>query len=110
SNYGNNAYVDNINLNTNLTTSVPNVFTDREVMVYPNPSQGRFNVKMNFDNGQDVTITVTNALGAVVKTVKIPNVTSELIPVDLTGAAKGSYEVAVQSASKLVTKRITITE
>jgi len=110
SNYGNNAYVDNINLNTNLTTSVGNLFTDREVSVYPNPSQGRFNVKMNFDNGQDVTITVTNALGAVVKTVKIPNVTSELIPVDLTGAAKGSYEVSVKSATKLVTKRITITE
>jgi hypothetical protein len=111
SNFGNNAYVDNINLNSNITlTGVGNVFTDREVMVYPNPSQGRFNVKMNFDNGQDVTITVTDALGAVVKTVKIPNVTSELIPVDLTGAAKGSYEVSVQSVTKLVTKRITITE
>ncbi len=108
--YGNNAYIDNVNINTNMTVSVVELFNDNQVMVYPNPSQGNFKVQMNFDNSQDVTITVTNALGAVVKTMNLTNITSDVVPIDLVNAAKGTYEVTVKSNSSVVSKRIAITE
>jgi hypothetical protein len=108
--YGNNGYVDNININTNLTTSVPQVYSVQDVSVFPNPSQGNINVQINGAKSQDVTVVVTNALGAVVKTVVLNNVTSGIFPVDLRNEAKGTYEVSVRTNDNVITKRIAITE
>ncbi len=108
--YGNNGYIDNININTNLTTSIPQLFNDADVNVYPNPSTGNVNVQMNLSKSQDVTIVVTNALGAIVKTLSLTDVTSGIFAIDLSTEAKGSYEVSIRTNDQVVTKRVSITE
>lgn len=108
--FGNNAYIDNININTNLTTSIPQLFNDADVNVYPNPSTGNINVQLNLVKSQDVSIVVTNVLGAVVKTLSLTDVTSGIFTVDLSTEAKGSYEVSIRTNDQVVTKRVSITE
>jgi len=110
SNYGNNCYVDNINVSTNLTTSVTPINSGSNVSIYPNPSQGEVNVDLNFDNAKDVSIVVTNALGSIVSSQEYKSVTNGTFPLNLEGQSKGSYMVTVKTNDNVVTKRISITE
>ena len=110
SNYGNNGYVDNINVSTNLTTSVAPIASGMNVSIYPNPSNGIVNVDMNLDNAQDVSIVVTNALGAVVASYNYKDVTKGSFPLNLEGQSKGNYIVTVKTNDNVTTKRISITE
>jgi hypothetical protein len=108
--WGNNLYVDNINVSTNLTTSVPTIVNDKSISIYPNPSQGEVNLSLQLDKAQDVMVTVTNTLGAVVNTLSLKDVSSGVYPLDLKNQAKGNYIVIVKTNDDIVTKRISITE
>lgn len=110
SNYGNNCYVDNINVSTNLTTSLSPVQDLKNISIYPNPSQGEFNLSFDLNQSQDVTVTVTNTIGAVVNTLNLKDVTNGVYPIDLKGQSKGNYVVTIKSNDNVVTKRISITE
>jgi hypothetical protein len=80
------------------------------VKVYPNPSQGNISIALDMAKTEDVTVTITNALGSVVKTFTLQGVSNGVYPVDLSGEAKGAYEVSVKSGTNIITKRIAITE
>ena len=108
--YGNNCFVDNINVSTNLTTGVNKIENIKGVSVYPNPSKGELNVQISLFNREDVTVVVTNSLGAIVKTMNIGSVSSGVYKLNLTGEAIGSYDVSVRTKIQTVTKRVTITE
>lgn len=110
SDYGNNAFVDNINVNTNLFTAVQPVEGVKEVSIYPNPSQGNFKVQLQLSRQQDVKIVVTNLLGSEVRTVELKNVASGTYPVDLSSEARGNYTVSIQTADGVVTRKITIAD
>ena len=108
--FGNNLFIDNLNLSTNLTTSVPQISSIRGVNVYPNPSTGLIKVQFDLENSEDVTIVVSNTLGAIVKNMKLQSVTSGTFDIDLSKESKGAYEVSIRTSSKVLTKRIAITE
>jgi hypothetical protein len=110
SNYGNNLYIDNINV-TDGVTGV-NLLTNavNGVTIYPNPSKGELNVNYNFNQTQNLTITVSNVLGSTVKTFELNSVSSGILPIDMTNAAKGSYFVTIRSNDGVVTKKITIAD
>ncbi len=108
--YGNNCYVDNINVSTNLTTSVAPINSDKNISIYPNPSQGEVNLSLSFDNSQDVNVVVTNAIGATVTTLDLKDVNKGTFPLNLVGQAKGNYIVTIKTNDTVTTKRISITE
>jgi hypothetical protein len=110
SNFGNNMFVDNVNVNTNLTTGIENINVSNEFNVYPNPSNGEFNLEMNITGQKDVTITITNSLGAIVKTYILNKISSGIIPLDLSNEARGSYTMTIKTEENLVNRRITITK
>jgi len=110
SGYGNNVYVDNINI-TDGTTGINLLNNSIEgVNIYPNPSRGEFNVNVNFNQPQNLSLIVTNNLGAVVKTIEMKNVSSDIIPLNMTGEAKGTYVVTIKTDSEVITKRISVIE
>jgi hypothetical protein len=106
--YGNNLYVDNINMSA--LTNVNDLNNVNNMDVYPNPSNGNFNVKFDFMKAEDVTVTVTNLIGEVVRTLNFQNVSSGSYPIDMTSEAKGNYFVNIKTAGGTVTKRISITQ
>jgi hypothetical protein len=71
--------------------------------VYPNPGTGIFHVSLNNNVAEQVTVKVLDITGRVV----LENTKdSDTFTLDLTGAATGSYTVAIQTANGVMTKRV----
>ncbi len=109
SGYGNNVYVDNINLNDG-SVGISTINAAAGISLYPNPSNGEVNLKLDFQNTQNVTVIVTNTIGSVVSTLNLKDVNSGTYPLNLVGQAKGNYMVTIKTNDNVVTKRISITE
>ncbi len=108
SNYGNNLYVDDINLAYFTTVGVTEINSSSSVDVYPNPSRGEVNVSYNFSKAQNLTVTVSNVLGSSIQSFNLNNVSTGILPIDMKDAAKGAYFVTIRSNDGTVTKKISI--
>lgn len=64
SGYGNNLYVDDINVN--LSVGVNNIANTVQFSVYPNPASDVLNVELNMKNSENATLEVLNTVGEVV--------------------------------------------
>jgi hypothetical protein len=110
SNYGNNLYVDDINLSYYSTLSVQEINSVSAVQVYPNPSKGDVKIDYNFSTPQNVTVTVSNVLGSVVQSHTLNNVSAGTLSINMNDAAKGTYFVTVRSNNGVVTRKISIVD
>lgn len=69
SNYGNNAYVDNINIESNAaSTGVNTIAQNLQFDIYPNPATDRSMVDFTLESKENVVLEVYNQIGAVVYT------------------------------------------
>ncbi|MFT6924282.1 MAG: hypothetical protein ACJA1C_003303 [Crocinitomicaceae bacterium] len=78
---------------------------NNNVNVYPNPSEGLFNVEMKNFTGEDHTVTVTDISGRVVMN---KQVSAGIFQLDLSSAAGGSYTMTIQSSTSKMVKRIVV--
>lgn len=90
---------DNISFNNSLFN----------ILIYPNPSAGNFNISFENEEVQDVNYTVTNILGQVVYSSMI-NETEGTInrTIELNDVADGIYSITVKTANGIVTKQVMI--
>ncbi len=109
SNYGNNCYVDNINI-VDGTTGIKIPLSFGSIAVYPNPNKGTFMVNTTAQKMQNVTISITNILGEVVKPVDIKNTSSGIYQVDITNQPAGNYFVKIANEEGSITKRVSVTQ
>jgi hypothetical protein len=109
SGYGNNVYVDNINI-TDGTVSVPVTVFQSGVELYPNPASGEAHMNVNLSKASDLVVNLMNSVGAIAKTYNFKGVTNQDLKLDLTGLAKGTYVVNVISGSDVFNTRLNITE
>ena len=68
-----------------------------QIQVFPNPTQGQFQVRANMDEAQNVDIQVLNLLGQVILTKQINHVSTVQETIDLTNFPNGQYFIKVQS-------------
>ncbi len=99
SGYGNNAFVDDINL-SNLT-NVENVINSRDINIYPNPSNGT----MYITNAENFNIEIIDLLGKVVYSSSIISNNEQL---NLSGLANGSYFAKITNQQNVVTRNIVL--
>ncbi len=100
--YGNNMYIDNINLGA--ATSV-NEIAEVNFNVYPNPTQG--DITVSFPNAQENTsVEVLNMNGQVVTSSVVNG--SQSVELGTTGLASGMYTVRVQTATGISTKKVIV--
>lgn len=66
SGYGNNLYLDNININNNALTSVGEIAPEFAVNVFPNPASDMINVGLDLSENTNIKIEVRNNIGQVV--------------------------------------------
>ena len=83
---GNNIFIDDINLYPASMTSIEDIEAGFDISVYPNPTQGQFNIKMNTAVEGEYSIVLTNAMG------------QQVINVFNGNLAQGTQNIAVEAA------------
>jgi hypothetical protein len=84
------------------------VYSD-EILIYPNPSSGQFNILQNSDNESESMIKIYNLLGQIVLT-KTFSTTNGLnnFKLDITNCSKGIYILELTSTDQNGKKNISI--
>lgn len=109
---GNNLYLDNINLSFSDGTGIKNVsaFTGK-VNMYPNPTSGNTQLKMDNMKAGPAKISVMNTLGqeVFVKEVSLTQ-GSNTVDLDLQGHAAGIYNISINANGGTLVKKLTLTK
>lgn len=97
---------DPVSATVDLATAIePNQLVNGEVSVYPNPSNGRFIVKNNSSNNDEVIINIYTIIG---QKVYSNILTTEPLNINIQGLEKGVYIISAKSKSKTTSTRIVI--
>jgi lysyl endopeptidase len=107
SGYGQAVYIDNINI-SNSGLSVSNTDLNSSFNIYPNPSNGEFNVAIHLLAATDVTVKVMNVLGSIVSTKVLSNISTGVYNVDLSKEAEGIYFIELSTATEKSVKKISV--
>ncbi len=110
SNYGNNAYVDNVQIISNSTTGIADVAQSIEFEVYPNPAIDRSAVDFVLDSKQDVIITLYNQLGEAVysRTEAGLGAGEYTFEIPTAGFSSGIYMVSVNAGQAASMKKLLV--
>jgi hypothetical protein len=112
SDYGNNMYVDNINLAQAVATTVKaNTASNVSFDVYPNPTRGETNLKIDALVASNANVIVMNTLGQIVYSKQVElTVGVNMIQLDAKDFANGLYNVMVESKNGSMVKKLTVTK
>ena len=112
SGWGNNLYLDNINVSNLTATGIETLEQSLPVLdIFPNPNAGIFSVNIsNVNKDANVTISVLNAIGQVMSSpLNFKGSANGAHSVNLSHLSNGVYFITIQTDSdKLVTKKIVI--
>ncbi|MFP5471255.1 MAG: T9SS type A sorting domain-containing protein, partial [Bacteroidia bacterium] len=76
------------------------------VTVYPTIVEHQFFIALNELHNKECSISIYNALGMEIQTIKNPN--ESIITVNATNYAKGMYFVKIEANKKVITKKIIV--
>jgi len=109
SNYGNNAYIDNVNIATN-TTGINQVVQQLSFELYPNPASERASIEFNVEGKQDVLLTVYNSLGEVVYSRNENGMAAGeyTFEIPISGFGAGMYMINVQAGQRSSSKKLLV--
>lgn len=82
-----------------------NELANNNFIVFPNPGNGVFNVTMKESIAGEFTVNVLDVTGRVVMT-NVEN--TDAFSIDMSGAAAGTYTVAIQTTNGTMTKRVVL--
>lgn len=94
--YGNSLYIDNINV-ANFPVGVKENTNNASVSIYPNPAKEMFNINFHDVSNDNVTVTVSDVWGRMIKTVENNFTMNNNLEVRLMDVAKGIYTVELNS-------------
>lgn len=105
---GGNLAFDDVMIYSN-TTSMSEVAKSETIKIYPTPSTGIVYVKLP-ESVSDVKVEVFDILGNAINNLAIQKENPSLFTINFTGKSKGFYFVKIAYGSKMITRKITITE
>ncbi len=76
--------------------------------IYPNPSNGLFNLASNLTFPQTVSVKIINLLGKIVSEKIYTTISNGIYSIDLTKEANGLYFVQITTATEKIVKKINI--
>jgi len=111
SKYGNNLYIDNINVATSVT-GISEVNNISYANLYPNPTSSQATLELSLASSESVMINVYNNLGEIVYSEAKNNLPAgdNKITLATEGLANGMYNVSVSSKQGFVTKKLTVSK
>jgi len=81
---------------------------ENEMMVYPNPGDGKFQIILPMSADNEFTITVLNPLGQIIAKDELSNSGTTQLPVDLSGLTPGVYFLNLQFKEKSFISRVVV--
>jgi len=111
--YGNNLYIDNVNitgLNTTTGITVNDMLTS--ISIYPNPITNKADIAFNLAIDADITIVMYNLLGETVFSNSLGemNQGAHSIKLDAQNLNAGIYFISLNAGSNKITKKVIITK
>jgi len=100
--YGNNLYIDDINLTG--STGIDEIDISNYVSVFPNPSSGDIFVNISSANLGNVSVKITDVMGKVIAESNENSVSN--MKFDLSKESNGMYFVEVKSANGSMTQKV----
>ena len=98
-------------LEINPTSIKTNATSNVSFEVYPNPTKGETNLKINAVNAGNTNVVVVNTLGQVVYSKQIElTVGINTLQLDANNFANGLYTVMVESQNGSMVKKLTVTK
>ncbi|MCX7744445.1 MAG: T9SS type A sorting domain-containing protein [Flavobacteriales bacterium] len=109
--YGNNIYVDNINV-MSVFSSIEDENNPTIINIYPNPAHEFVNISLNMNQQNEVQISLINMLGEVVMMADKGQVSagSQLFQLNTTTLAAGLYNVSIKIGDHTQIHRIIISK
>jgi lysyl endopeptidase len=83
---------------------------DEALSVYPNPSTGIVNIKMNYTKRSDFTIEVFNVLGSKVGHFSIDKARKGEFTLDMSGYTNGVYLLSISTPDAKTTRKVVLTK
>ncbi len=112
SNYGNNIWLDDINVSA--TTGVNQVITQSSLApsIYPNPAKDEATLSFNLVNSSDVTIQVVDGLGRIVNVAANDKMDAgqHSVIINTASLASGIYNVMIHTENGTFTQRLSVTK
>ncbi|MBL7925655.1 MAG: Omp28-related outer membrane protein [Bacteroidia bacterium] len=103
--YGNNLWLDNINVTQ--VAGIADVTKGETLNVYPNPTSGLLQVDANITNNGDLKVSVSDVLGNVVYSNQFTQ-TANKFSIDLSNQANGMYFVKFENKNGVEIKKINV--
>jgi len=93
------------------TTAISQITSEiGKLIIYPNPGSGQYNVNLELDNNEKVTLSVYNISGKMILNKEFDDIQGSLeTKIDLSGYSDGFYNVQIRT-SKTILHRILIKE
>lgn len=104
--YGNNLYLDNINLQNDNVLATGQPVRIPSLAVYPNPGAGLFTIDLRDLAGGNLNMTITDVSGRLVEARQFTNNGHVTEQVNLTDEPAGVYILQVRSEEKVYTLRL----
>lgn len=110
SDYGDNMFVDQININADMNIGIHEVSNLNTVTVYPTPANDQLSIELGVTQSAQFDITIINTLGETVKTVANGNYGQGINKVDanVSDLAAGIYNVLISSNNQKTVKRFVV--
>jgi len=96
SGWGNNVFIDNVNVNALSTTGIKSVTDNGNVKIYPNPTSDVLNINFSDNTFEGSTVNIYNMLGEFVTGLTGSSL-NQLNKVDLGSYTKGVYFIEISS-------------
>lgn len=96
-------------VNPGIMSSTENLDFINNLQVYPNPTNGLFNLDLELNTPKELAVQVMDKLGRVVLQEASVQITNNTYTFDLSNHSSGIYFIRLQLDNQIVTKRLTLT-
>jgi hypothetical protein len=104
--FGNNIYIDNVNIPNIPTAIIENGI--RSFSVYPNPGNGNFTIALSASLKESIEISVWNMLGEQLYVEEVSSASSAAINLNLSDFSNGTYLLRIKAEDEITVRKIII--
>jgi hypothetical protein len=108
--YGNNIYIDDINLRAGIPTGIDNIVTKDLVKLYPNPAGNSATLEFMLTTENQIQVMVYDMTGRMVSQIVNAKLSkgSHSYPINTSSLSSGLYNVKIQTEEGSITERLSV--